>query len=102
MKVVYTYRALEGRKQVAAYIRREFGVKALQTFNRKTKEAIVSIRSNPESHPIDWDLSDNNLIVHLYIINGLSKLVYVIKEKNVVIVDFWDTRHEPPKSVSLK
>ena len=100
MKLIYTSIALYNRKQISKYISRNFGKQSVQDFNERVKAAHKSIKDSPFAHPKDWDLSTAELDVHFYIINGLTKMVYVVEDNQVIVLDIWDTRHQPPKSVS--
>ena len=88
-------------RQIANYIRRQFGAKRKKTFLEEVRSTTMILRRSPNIGPIDPLFDDRPIAYRSVIINGLSKMVYrVDDEKDVVyIVAFWDTRKEPQNQV---
>lgn len=101
MKVVVIHKAALGRNNIVRYIQREFGDLSVAKFRKEYKAAKKAIGKAPFSFQKEWNLSTDELEVRFYVINGLTKMVYTVIDDQVVILDIWDTRHEPPTSVSL-
>lgn len=101
MKVVVTHKAALGRNNIVRYIQWEFGDLSVAKFCKEYNAAKKAIGRVPFSFQKELNLSTDELDVHFYVIKGLTKIVYVVIDDQVVILDIWDTRHEPPTSVSL-
>ena len=95
MKVKWTEYAIAQRKQVANYIRRQFGAKRKTQFLQEVRETTKQLRHSPNIGPIAPLYADLTMTYQSVIINGLNKMVYFIKDDIIYIVDFWDTRREP-------
>ena len=97
MKVIWQESAKAGRRQVAAYIRREFGIKRTKKFRQEVADTVNQLMHSPGIGQIDPLYADRPLTYRSVIINGLNKMVYRVDGDTIYIVDFWDTRREPIK-----
>jgi len=95
MKVVWQEAAKVGRRQVSAYIRKEFGTKRAKRFRLEIDETVSLLMRSPGIGQIDSLYADRPQPYRSIIINGLNKMVYRIDGDIIYIVDFWDTRREP-------
>lgn len=95
MKVVWQEAAKVGRRQVAAYIRKEFGTRRAKTFRQEIDDTVRLLMNSPGIGQIDPLYADRPLTYRSIVINGLNKMVYRIEGDIIYIVDFWDTRREP-------
>ena len=95
MNIIWQTNAKEGRRHVADYIRRQFGVKRVKIFRQKVGETVQLLSRSPNIGQIDPLFSDRPVTYRSVIINGLSKMVYRIDGETIYIVAFWDTRMEP-------
>ena len=95
MKVHWEPRAKMALRQVAAYIRKEFGTKRAKRFKQEVDDTVNQLLRSPGIGQIDPLFSDRAMTYRSVIINGLNKLVYFVKEDTVYIVGFWDIRQEP-------
>ena len=95
MRVIWHSRAIEGKKQVADYIRREFGLKRKKEFVQEVDKTARMLMSSPNIGSIDPLFADRSIAYRSIIINGLSKMVYRLDNEAIHIVAFWDTRREP-------
>jgi len=95
MKVIWQTRAKEGRRRVAAYIRREFGLNSMELFRQKVDQTVRMLIQSPNIGSIDPLYADRPFAYRSVIINGLSKLVYRLDDDTIRIVGFWDCRQEP-------
>lgn len=100
MKLIWHGSAKAGRRQVATYIRREFGIKRVKVFQQEVDDTVKQLMRSPGIGQIDPLYADRTLTYRSVIINGLNKLVYRIDEDIIHIVDFWDTRREPKSQAS--
>lgn len=95
MKVIWQTPAIEGKQQVADYIRDRLGYKRKRMFIQQVNETVRKLMHSPNIGPIDSLFSDRPCTYRSIIINGLSKMVYRIDDDVIYIVAFWDTRQEP-------
>ena len=95
MRVVWDPQAKEGRTEVAAYIRRQFGAMRKISFLQEVRETTQMLRKAPNIGSIDPLYADRPLTYRSVIINGLNKMVYRVDGDIIYIVDFWETRREP-------
>ena len=95
MKVVWQEPAREGRRQVAVYIRKEFGTKRAKIFRQAVDDTVQLLMRSPYIGKVDPLFESHATTYRSIIINGLNKLVYHIDGDTIYIVDFWDTRREP-------
>ena len=95
MTVVWQTQAQKGRRQVAAYINRQFGLNRMKLFRQKVDQTIRMLMQSPNLGSIDPLYADRPFSYRSVIINGLSKMVYRIDDDVIHIVGFWDCRQEP-------
>ena len=95
MRVIWDSRAKEAQRQIAAYIRHQFGVKFEKNFMQKVDQTVCMLVKSPNIGRIDPLFADRPIAYRSIVINGLSKLVYYIKDDTIRIAAFWDTRREP-------
>ena len=95
MKVIWQESAKEGRRQVAAYIRKEFGIRRVKRFRQEILDSVTLLRNTPNIGSFDPLYGNHPHTYRSIVINGLNKLVYRIDGDIIYIVDFWDTRREP-------
>ena len=94
MKVIWDPRATMGRQQVSDYIRWRFGVRRKNRFMQQVRETTQMLKNNPNIGKIDPLFADRSIAYRSIIINGLSRMVYFIKDDTVYIAAFWDCRRE--------
>lgn len=92
MRVIWQEPAKVGRRQVAAYIRKEFGTKRAKKFKQEVDDTVKQLMRSPGIGQIDPLFDDRPQVYRSVIINGLSKLVYRVDDDTIHIVGFWDTR----------
>ncbi|MCK8621567.1 type II toxin-antitoxin system RelE/ParE family toxin [Prevotella sp. E13-27] len=95
MRVIWQEPAKVGRRQVAAYIRKEFGTKRAKKFKQEVDDTVKQLMHSPGIGQIDPLFSDRAMTYRSVIINGLNKLVYFVNDDTIYIAGFWDTRREP-------
>ena len=95
MRVIWQEPAKVGRRQVAAYIRKEFGTKRAKKFKQEVDDTVKQLMRSPNIGQIDPLFDDRPQAYRSVIINGLNKLVYRVDDDTIHIVAFWDTRREP-------
>jgi toxin YoeB len=100
MKVIWQPLAKEGLRQIANYIRREFGLKRKKAFMQEVDKTVKLLMRSPNVGQIDPLYANRAFTYRSIIINGLNKLVYRIDNDVIHIVDFWDTRREPKNQAS--
>ena len=54
-----------------------------------------NLKRTPNLGSIDPLFSDRPIAYRSVVINGLSKMVYYVKDDTIRIAAFWDTRQEP-------
>ena len=97
MKVIWDPDARKAQRQVAAYIRKEFGVKRANRFRQEVDDTVNQLLRSPGIGQIDPLFRDRARTYRSVIINGLNKLVYFVSDDILYIAGFWDTRREPNK-----
>ena len=95
MRAKWSDHALAQRKQVADYIRDYFGAKYKTRFLQEVRRITRMLKQNPDIGSIDPLFRDRPIAYRSVIINGLSKMVYYVKDDTIRIAAFWDTRQEP-------
>lgn len=95
MRVKWSDHAIVQREQVADYVRWRFGSKHRTLFLLEVRRITKLLRQNPNMGSIDPLFSDRPVSYRSVIINGLSKMVYYIKDDTIRIAAFWDTRCDP-------
>lgn len=92
MKAIWDTEAMKAQRQVAAYIRKEFGVKRAKKFRKEVDDTVNQLMRSPGIGQIDPLFSDRTRTYRSVIINGLNKLVYFVSNDVLYIAGFWDTR----------
>jgi plasmid stabilization system protein ParE len=103
MRVIWQEPAKVGRRQVAAYIRKEFGTKRAKKFKQEVDDTVKQLMRSPGIGRIDPLFSDRAMTYRSVIINGLNKLVYFVNDDTIYIAGFWDTRmDDEDQATSIK
>ena len=97
MKVVWDPKATIGKRKIANYIRRKFGINRVKNFRQEVDQIVEMIVCHPNLGFIDPLFDDRPKTYRSIIINGLSKMVYFIEDDIIYITAFWDCRQEPKK-----
>ena len=92
MKVSWQTPAKEGRRKVAAYIRKEFGTKRVKNSKQEVDDMVHMLMRTPNIGKLDPLFEDRPQAYRSVIINGLNKMVYRVEDDIIYIVGFWDTR----------
>ena len=95
MKISWHDEAKVGRRQVAKYIRKQFGNNRAEKFSQSIKQTVQIIMRHPEIGPIDPLFADRATTYRSVIIDGLSKMVYFVEGDVIYIAAFWDCRRDP-------
>ena len=101
MRVIWSDHALAQRKQVADYIRDYFGAKHKIRFLQEVRRTTKMLSRSANVGSIDPLFADRLVAYRSIIINGLSKMVYYVKDDTIRIAGFWDTRCEPEAQAEL-
>ena len=102
MKIVRTPRAIDGFREVASYVARQFGNKALQEFRQRVKEWTDALKKMPRLGGVDESISTETLEYRCIPIYKRSIMVYRIEEDIIYIVDFYDTRQSVPSGLNYE
>ena len=100
MRAKWTDHAKEQRRQVADYIRKQFGTRRKRQFMQEVNETVRMLMQTPYIGQIDPLFVERPVAYRSIIINGLNKLVYRVDGDRILIVAFWDTRSEPENQAS--
>lgn len=95
MKTSWDPGAKTSFRQIARYINMRFGRKARKNFMQEVKDMENSLKRSPNLGHIDSLFLGRPIAYRSIIINGLSKMVYYVKDDTIRIVAFWDVRREP-------
>lgn len=100
MKAIWDSEARKAQRQVAAYIRKEFGVKRAKKFRQEVDDTVNRLMCNPGIGQIDPLFEDRAWTYRSVIVNGLNKIVYFVEGDNIYIAAFWDTRMNEEEQVA--
>jgi plasmid stabilization system protein ParE len=92
MKVDWDPKAKEAKRQVAAYIRKEFGTKRAKKFKQEVDDTVNMLMRSPFIGKLDPLFEDRPVAYRSVIINGLNKMIYRVEDDVIYIAGFWDTR----------
>ena len=100
MKAIWDSEAKKAQRQVASYIRKEFGVKRAKKFRQEVDDTVNQLMRSPGIGKIDPLFPDRARTYRSVIINGLNKLVYFTEGDILYIAGFWDTRMDDEDQAS--
>ena len=92
MRIEWSEQATRGWKEVATYIKRDFGRQGLLLFKQRTKEAEEFILKFPNGCEEVWRDPETNVSYRWRTIHGRSKILYFVQGEVITIADFWDVR----------
>lgn len=95
MKTRWDDRALMQLKDIARYIKNNFGVIAKNKFLQEVRHVRQLLSANPYMGALDPLFSDRAKEYRSVIVDGMDKLVYYIEGDVVTIIAFWDCRQDP-------
>ena len=95
MRIEWTDRAIRGKQNVADYIRDRFGYKHKKKFVQEVDRTARMLLKHPNLGSIESLLADLPKTYRSVVIDGLSKMVYLIEDDVIYIAAFWDCRREP-------
>ena len=95
MKSIITELAKEQIRQIAKYIRKEFGKDRRDEFMKEVRQTRRLIESSPNIGPVEPLLADRAIMYRSYVMNHLDKIVYRIDGDITYIVALWDVRRDP-------
>ncbi len=95
MKLVWLPQAEFAWQNIAEYIFKEFGAKALLNYGKHTDDWIDVIIHNPIAFQREQLLLNREKTYYSVIVNHLTKLVYFVDADTIYIADVWDTRQLP-------
>ena len=72
---------------------------AVLKFRLQYKEEKRFILLHPDGGAIEENLSTPEVTYRYRHIKGLSKMLFRVEGDTIYIVDFWDTRKEPPTKI---
>lgn len=95
MEIVWTRPALREWEKVAKYIAEEFGQKAVNNFVNDTQKKEKQLLRFPEVGAIEPLLRDLPVVYHSSSISKYNKIIYIVDDSRITIVDVWDMRRNP-------
>ena len=100
MKAIWEPKAKDAKRQIAAYIRSEFGTKRAKKFRQDVDDTVTMLLRTPNIGQIDPLFEGRAKTYRSIIINRLNKMVYDIEDDTVHVAAFWDTRMEPEEQAA--
>lgn len=97
MNIYWHKRAAAGLHQVEEYVLRDFGEKVRKEFMDEIENAVMALADMPNKGKIDSLFVHRKQTYRSIIVRKLNKIVYYVKDNNIHIAAFWDTRREPKK-----
>lgn len=95
MKVIWLQRAEKALHQTGSYLLQEFGEVAYEKFIHDVEDVAYLLEGMPELGHYEPLLSHYPQGYRSIVINCLNKLIYYIKDDEILITALWDTRREP-------
>lgn len=95
MEIVWTQPALSEWERIARYIADEFGKKAVKSFVADTQKKERQLMKFPEAGAIEPLLRGLSREYHSASISKYNKIIYIICDSCIYIVDVWDMRRNP-------
>ena len=92
MKAIWEPKAKDAKRQIAAYIRSEFGTKRAKKFRQDVDDTVTMLLRTPNIGQIDPLFEGRAKTYRSIIINCLNKMVYYIEDDTVHVAAFWDRR----------
>lgn len=99
--VVWVQQALDGQQEVIDYILERFGAKAAFEFQEKVERAEEIISKSPRLMPVEPVDITSDYVYRSIIIGKLSKMLYIERTNDIIIVDFWDVRQDPNRHIKM-
>lgn len=98
MKLVYTEQSLNSLEELLRFLIEDLGFSLDKTFEVKTRilDKADSLIHNPNKGQIEEYLTHLGK-GHRRLIEGHTKIIYLVKEDCIYITDFFDTRQDPAK-----
>ena len=87
-------------RQIAKYIRMEFGKHHGDKFIQEVRHTRRLIESNPSVGIVEPLLAERAVMYRSFVMNRLNKIVYRIDDDVIYIVAFWDVRRDPDSLAS--
>ena len=95
MKSIMTDVAKQQIRQIAKYIRKEFGKNRRDEFMQEMRQTRRLIESNPTIGPVEPLFMERAVMYRSYVMNHLNKIVYRIDGDTIYIVALWDVKRDP-------
>lgn len=95
MKVIWENIAKQAVKDIAKYIRTDFGVGREAIFRDEVRHVTELLMQNPYMGALDPLFEDRAISYRSVIVSRKNKLVYYVDGKYIHISAFWDCRQDP-------
>ena len=92
MKIAWDEQAVTRVNETADYIEKEFGVDRSIRFLENVQAEADSLLKHPKRGQREPILSSSKLEFRRLVIDKLNKLIYLINDDTIEIVDFWAAR----------
>jgi len=92
MTIEWTEQGKRGWREVAAYVKREFGQQGLMLFKQRTKDNEKFIANYPEGCEVVWTDPETGIAYRWCVVYKRSKMLYFVQGDKIFIADFWDVR----------
>ncbi len=92
MKIEWTEQGKRGWREVAAYVKREFGQQGFLLFKQRTKDNEKFVSNYPEGCEVVWTDPETGIDYRWCVVYKRSKMLYFVKDDKIFIADFWDVR----------
>ena len=92
MKIEWTEQGKRGWREVAAYVKREFGQQGFLLFKQLTKDNEEFVSNYPEGCEVVWTDPETGIDYRWCVVYKRSKMLYFVKDDKIFIADFWDVR----------
>ena len=95
MKLIWDEKAKMSVREIAKYIRSDFGVNIEKKFRNEVRHVTDLLLINPYMGALDPLFEGRSKRYRSIIVSGKNRMVYYFDDKIVTIVGFWDCRCDP-------
>jgi plasmid stabilization system protein ParE len=96
LKVKWTFHAISELKSIYIY----YKLSASSVVAEKIKRDVLKAAQGLSKHPLSGQLEEHLSSLrqdHRYIVVGRYKIIYLVIDKEIFVVDIFDTRQDPDK-----
>lgn len=94
MDILWSNQAQKAFGDIRDYLFTHFGIEAEESYLNKVDDTLAQIVKFPNVGVPVYQLSADGT-VRSFLIKGLSKFIYYVRDNTIYIADVWDVRQDP-------